>query len=62
VELDYGGLVQLLDEDMLLGDTSAAEVHAIVDALERGDEDEVARRYESLRGFWSRLAAVEHQN
>jgi hypothetical protein len=62
VELDYGGLVQLLDDEMLLGDTSAADVHAVVNAMERGDEDEIARRYESLREFWSRLAAVEHQN
>jgi hypothetical protein len=62
VELDYGGLVQLLDDDMLLGDTSAADVHAIIDAMERGDGDEVARRYESLREFWGRVAAVERQS
>jgi hypothetical protein len=62
VELDYGGLVQLLDDDMLLSDTSAADVHAIVDAMERDDTDEIARRYESLREFWGKLAAVEHQN
>ncbi|SER37937.1 MULTISPECIES: hypothetical protein [Lentzea] len=59
VELDYGGLVQLLEDKDLLEDTSAADVNAIVDALEADDAEEVALRYESLREFWSELARRE---
>jgi len=33
VELDYGGLVQLLDDDALRADQSVAEVSATVSAL-----------------------------
>jgi hypothetical protein len=59
VELDYGGLVQLLEDKDLLEDTSAADVNAIVDALETGDAEEVALRYETLREFWGELARRE---
>ena len=59
VELDYGGLVQLLNDKDLLEDTSAADVNAIVDALETGDAEEVALRYETLREFWGELARRE---
>ncbi|MEU0877771.1 hypothetical protein ABZ345_04160 [Lentzea sp. NPDC005914] len=59
VELDYGGLVQLLEDKDLLEDTSAADVNAIVDALERGDAEEVALRYETLREFWGELSRRE---
>ncbi|MFD4643721.1 hypothetical protein ACFWN2_40885 [Lentzea sp. NPDC058436] len=59
VELDYGGLVQLLEDKDLLEDTSAVDVNAIVDALEADDAEEVALRYESLREFWSELARRE---
>lgn len=59
VELDYGGLVQLIDDDMLIGDTSASDVHAAVDALESGDADAVASAYGRLQDFWSGLAGSE---
>ncbi|MET9228623.1 hypothetical protein [Lentzea sp. NPDC003310] len=59
VELDYGGLVQLLGDKDLLEDTSAADVNAIVDALEADDAEEVALRYEALREFWGELARRE---
>ncbi|CAL9668352.1 hypothetical protein SUDANB95_07320 [Actinosynnema sp. ALI-1.44] len=59
VELDYGGLVQLMDDKELLEDTSAQDVNAIVDALETGDAEEVALRYEQLRDFWGELARRE---
>lgn len=59
VELDYGGLVQLIEDKDLLEDTSAQDVNAIVDALEVGDAEEVALRYERLREFWGELAARE---
>ncbi|WP_434452325.1 hypothetical protein [Lentzea sp. E54] len=59
VELDYGGLVQLLEDKDLLEDTSAADVNAIIDALEADDAEEVALRYETLREFWGELARRE---
>lgn len=62
VELDYGGLVQLLDDEELVADTSAADVNAIVDALEREDVAAVAARFDSLRDFWGDLAVRERFN
>lgn len=59
VELDYGGLVQLMDDDLLATDDSAADVHTAVDALEAGDTETVALTYERLHDFWSELAAFE---
>ncbi|TQM82233.1 hypothetical protein FHX81_4631 [Saccharothrix saharensis] len=59
VELDYGGLVQLIEDQDLLEDSSATDVNAIVDALETGDAEEVALRYERLREFWGELARRE---
>jgi hypothetical protein len=62
VELDYGGLVQLLNDEQVLTDTSAQDVQGIIDALERGDASAVAERYERLRDFWSALAIQERHN
>ncbi|HEX3787584.1 MAG TPA: hypothetical protein VHW44_06970 [Pseudonocardiaceae bacterium] len=62
VELDYGGLVQLLDEDELRADTSAQDVHAIVDAMAAGKVEEVGVLYERLSEFWGGLAARERAN
>jgi len=59
VELDYGGLVQLMDDEMLLADTSAEDVNAAIKALEQGDPEPVALHYERLRDFWLELAAFE---
>lgn len=59
VELDYGGLVQLMDDEVLTGDTSAHDVHAAVDALDEGVTEQVAVHYERLRDFWSEFAAYE---
>ncbi|MGH3494255.1 MAG: hypothetical protein ACRDRL_29065 [Sciscionella sp.] len=62
VELDYGGLVQLLDDEALLEDSSATDVHAVIDAMEQGDGEEVALRYEKLQEFWSVLAQREQSS
>ncbi|GAA4419016.1 hypothetical protein ACFQV2_37375 [Actinokineospora soli] len=59
VELDYGGLVQLLGEDGVDEDTSAEDVNAILDAIEQPDPAEVAERFERLRDFWGDLAVRE---
>jgi hypothetical protein len=62
VELDYGGLVQLLDDEQLQEDNSVVDVHAIVDAMEAGDATEIATRYQQLREFWATLATRERMN
>ncbi|GAB3287858.1 hypothetical protein [Parasphingorhabdus pacifica] len=62
VELDYGGLVQMMTEVDVEADTSADDVHAIVDAMEAGRTGEVSERYESLRDFWAEFASRERFN
>jgi hypothetical protein len=37
VELDYGGLVYLVSDDMLSGDQSVAEIRAAIDGAARGE-------------------------
>ncbi len=62
VELDYGGLVQLLDDQELIEDSSAEDVNAIIEALEAQNVEEVAVRFERLRDFWGELAVRERFN
>lgn len=62
VELDYGGLVQLLDDEELVEDSSAEDVNGILDALEASDAGDVAERFGRLRDFWGGLAGRERFN
>lgn len=62
VELDYGGLVQLMSDDELLEDTSAQDVWAIIKAMEEADADTMNARFAKVREFWARLAAKERFN
>ncbi|KMS90611.1 hypothetical protein [Prauserella rugosa] len=62
VELDYGGLVQLIDDPTLESDTSADEVHMLLEALRNGDVDEVGEIFQTLRDYWGELAARERFN
>lgn len=62
VELDYGGLVQLIEDPVLATDTSADEVHAILDALRRNAVEEVTDTFENLRDYWGDLASRERYN
>lgn len=62
VELDYGGLVHLLDDETLAADDSVGELHAALDHLGKGDSEAAAARYESVLGRWRALAALEHAN
>ena len=59
VELDYGGLVQLLDDDALRADQSVAEVSAAVSALASREFDLAAAMYQRLRTRWRELEAIE---
>jgi hypothetical protein len=59
VELDYGGLVQLLDDDALRGDQSAAELSAAVTALASGELELASAMYQRLCARWRALEAIE---
>jgi hypothetical protein len=58
VELDYGGLVQLFDDDALRADQSVAEVSAAVSALANKEFDLAATMYLRLRARWQQLEAI----
>ena len=62
VELDYGGIVQLIADPILESDTTADEVHGILEALRSGDVEELAELFSDLRDYWGELAAREHSN
>jgi hypothetical protein len=59
VELDYGGLVQLLDDDALRADQSVAEVSAAVSALASKEFELAAAMYQRLRTRWRDIEAAE---
>jgi hypothetical protein len=62
VELDYGGIVQLLDEDALTSDDSAADVAEALRALAAGEPMPAAEAYERLMRRWRAVQAFEHAN
>jgi hypothetical protein len=59
VELDYGGLVQLLDDDALRADQSVAEVSAAVSALASREYELATAMYQQLRARWRNLEAIQ---
>jgi hypothetical protein len=60
VELDYGGLVHLLDDAALRADQSVAEVSAAIRALTSGELEMATAMYWRVTGRWRVLAALEH--
>jgi hypothetical protein len=62
VELDYGGLVQLLPDSVLETDTTAEDVHEIMAALRDGEIEKVTERFNELRERWGDLASRERHN
>ncbi|QWF80885.1 hypothetical protein [Amycolatopsis sp. CA-230715] len=62
IELDYGGLVQLLDDETLSSDHSAEDVHGILDALRTGNVERLGGLFSKLREYWAGLASQEHHN
>lgn len=62
VELDYGGLVQLIADPVLESDTSAEGVHSILSALRSGNIERLAELFDDLRGYWNAVASREHAN
>jgi hypothetical protein len=59
VELDYGGLVHLLDDGALRADQSVAEVSAVVSALLSGEPEMAVAMYGRVTRRWRALAALE---
>jgi hypothetical protein len=62
VELDYGGLVHLLDDDSLRADQSVAEVSAAISASREGQQDLAGVLYQRLRSRWHGLESLEAAN
>ena len=62
VELDYGGLVNLLKEDDLAEDDSPGLVAAGLSALSRGDAEQATEAYEKLVSRWRAVQLLERSN
>ena len=60
VELDYGGLAFLVDDDALAADVSAADVADGLAALSAGEPDTAAAAYARLVDRWREVHALEH--
>jgi hypothetical protein len=60
VELDYGGLVHLLDDGALRADQSVAEVSAAIRALTSGELEMATAMLGRVTDRWQELAALEH--
>ncbi|HKA97010.1 MAG TPA: hypothetical protein VKD66_12160 [Streptosporangiaceae bacterium] len=59
VELDYGGLVNLLDDGALRADQSVAEVSAAIRALTSGELEMATAMFGRVARRWQALAALE---
>jgi hypothetical protein len=62
VELDYAGLVDLVDDRHLSGDDSVADVAAGLEALAEGDAATAAAAYRRLGNRWSRVALMSRSS
>ena len=62
VELDYGGLVQLLSDDALSRDQSAAEIRAAIDGIASGQRELAVAMYRRARSRWRALGEYELAN
>jgi hypothetical protein len=62
VELDYGGLVDLLSDDVLCADDSAALVAAGLAAIAAGNASAATDAYERLADRWRAVQLLERSN
>jgi hypothetical protein len=62
VELDYGGLVYLVSDDMLSGDHSVAEIRAAIDGAARGECELAMAMYMRAHSRWRAFAEFEQAN
>lgn len=60
VELDYGGLAEVMGSAAMAADTSVADVTAGLAGLAMGREDEAFAAYRRLVLRWEPLRALEH--
>ena len=59
VELDYGGLVHLLDDSALCADQSVAEVSAAISAVSAGEIEFATAMCHRFTRRWGALEALE---
>ncbi|WP_283135299.1 hypothetical protein [Rhizohabitans arisaemae] len=62
VELDYGGLVHLLDDEALRTDQSVGEIAAALTGLDSGQEELSAAMYQRVTTRWRSVQALESAN
>jgi hypothetical protein len=62
VELDYGGVVELLDDGALRSDDSADQVRDALLALRKGDTAAARACYDRLREFWAVAAGKQRDS
>jgi hypothetical protein len=62
VELDYGGLVDLLPDDVLRSDDSPGLVAAGLAALSRGESEAASETYEQIVTRWRAVQLLERSN
>ena len=62
LELDYGTVAQLVPDDVLVDDCSAAEVWSSIEALEAGDVVAAGRLFGRLSERWAEVRAREAVN
>lgn len=62
VELDYGGLVDVIPEEGLAGDRSVEEVAEGIAALREGDGARAGRSYRALTERWRQVQELQYAN
>ncbi|ACZ91627.1 hypothetical protein [Streptosporangium roseum] len=62
VELDYGGIVHLMDAEKLRADQSAAELAAAITGLETGEEELAFAMYQRVILRWRSIQLLESAN
>jgi hypothetical protein len=62
VELDYGGLTQVIGPDQLAADHSAADVAEGLAALREGESETAGQAYERLTERWRRIRELQFAN
>ncbi|MEV5826699.1 hypothetical protein AB0L25_14070 [Spirillospora sp. NPDC052242] len=62
VELDYGGLVHLLDDAALRADESVAEMSVALTGMQRGEVELTVAMYKRLLARWRPVRALESAN
>jgi len=62
VELDYGGIVNLMDDEGLRADESVAELAAALTGLEKGEEELAFAMYQRVILRWRSIQLLESAN